>query len=185
MPIPDGNFRILRLAGGGVMMLLLVIGLQAPPATRGQEKRPARRPLTHQDYDSWRSLTGSQISRNGEYVAYSLIPQDGDGEIVVRRLANSLEWRQPRGWRPPAPLPDDPEAAQAAVAALNRATRPVFSADSRYLIFTIEPSRDELQKARREKKRPEEMPKNGLGLLDLATGQLVRVVRVKSFQVPA
>lgn len=184
MPIPDGNFRILRLAGGGVMMLLLVIGLQAPPATRGQEKRPARRPLTHQDYDSWRSLTGSQISRNGEYVAYSLIPQDGDGEIVVRRLANGQEWRQPRGWRPPAPLPEDPEAAQAAVAALNRATRPVFSADSRYLIFTIEPNRDELQKARREKKRPEEMPKNGLGLLDLATGQLVRVERVKSFQVP-
>lgn len=184
MSIPDGNFRISRLIGGGVMMLLLAIGLQSPPATSGQEKRTARRPLTHQDYDSWRSLTGSQISRNGEYIAYSLIPQDGDGEIVVRRLANGQEWRQPRGWRAPAPLPDDPEAAQAAVAALNRATRPVFSADSRHLLFTIEPNREEMLKARREKKRPDEMPRNALGLLDLATGQLARIERVKSFQVP-
>jgi dipeptidyl aminopeptidase/acylaminoacyl peptidase len=184
MHIRTETSRIARLAGGAVILLLLISLVGAPPPTRGQEKQPSKRSLTHRDYDSWRSLTGSQISRNGEYVAYSLIPQDGDGELVIRKLSSGEEWRHPRGWRAPSPLPDDPEAAQAAIAALNRATRPVFSSDSQWLFFIIEPNKEDVLKARREMKKAEEMPANALGLLDLQSGRLRRIDRVKSFQVP-
>src|ERR1700730_13278680 len=73
----------------------------------GQETS-LKRALTHQDYDSWHSIQSPQISRDGKVVAYAFMAQDGDSEIVVRNLASGAEWRAPRGYRPPAPPPDDP-----------------------------------------------------------------------------
>ncbi|MGH9847295.1 MAG: hypothetical protein ACREEM_52025, partial [Blastocatellia bacterium] len=159
-------------------------------AQQAQQAQPAqvtaaKRVLTHQDYDAWRSIQGQQISRDGKFVAYALLPQDGDGEVVVRDLSKG-EWRAPRGWRPPQPLPDfsDPAAAQTFLAAMSRIVRPVFTADSRFVLFTIEPNKADVLKARKEKKKPEEMPKNALGIMDLSNGQVMRIERVKSFQVP-
>src|SRR5262249_41760085 len=124
-------------------------------------------------------------SRDGKFIAYALIAQDGDGEIVVREIAKS-EWRYSRGWRPPLPPPDlsDPTAATNFINTMGRLTRPFFTADSRYLIFTIEPNKADVLKARKEKKKPEEMPKNALGIMDLSNGQVTRVERAKNFQVP-
>lgn len=62
-------------------------GQQTAP-TRAQQTATTKRPLTHQDYDSWRSIQASQISRDGKFVAYAFMPQDGDGEIVVRNVAS-------------------------------------------------------------------------------------------------
>jgi len=66
-----------------------------------------RRALTHQDYDSWHSIQSPQISRDGKFVAYTFMAQDGDSEVVVRNLVTGAEWRAPRGYRAPAPPPDD------------------------------------------------------------------------------
>ncbi len=144
-----------------------------------------KRPLTHQDYDSWKSIQASQLSRDGKWVAYALMPQDGDGEIIVRNVATGAELKTGRGYRPPTP-PPDPEAggSQAGGAANARLVRPVFTADSRFVIFTIEPNKADLAQARKDKKKPEDMPKNALGIFDLNSGQLQRIERVKSFQLP-
>ncbi len=152
-----------------------------------QQAKPAtlKQPLTHKDYDSWRSIQSSQISRDGKFVAYAYTPQDGDGEIVVRTVGSAVEWRAPRGYRPPVPPPDDPGANIAEFQqGQARLLRPVFTADNKWLVFGTEPTKAELSKAKKDKKRPEEMPKNGLGIMDLTNGAVVRVDRVKSFQVP-
>jgi dipeptidyl aminopeptidase/acylaminoacyl peptidase len=172
------------------MMIVCALALVFPgfPARTlaQQPAAAAKRALTHQDYDSWRSIQGQQLSRDGKWLAYVLVPQDGDGEIIVRNLTTGTEWEHGRGWRPPAPPPsgDDPAAMAAAFQALNRITRPFFTADSRFVAFTIEPDKAEVLKARKEKKKPEEMPKNALGLMDLSSGQVTRIEKVKSFQVP-
>lgn len=155
-------------------------------AQQATRQAAAKRALTHQDYDSWRSIQSPQLSRDGKFLAYAAIPQDGDGEIIVRNLTTGAEWRHPRGWRPPTPPPDtaDPAAAQNAFAALGRAARPFLTADSKYVVFTIEPAKADVLKARKEKKTPDAMPKNALGIMDLATGQVTRIERVKGFQVP-
>src|SRR5262245_4257057 len=146
---------------------------------------PAKRPITHQDYDSWRSITASQVSRDGKFVAYAYVPQDGDGEIIVRNIATGVDWRAPRGYRPPVPPPDDPGTNLAEFQAEQaRLLRPVFTADSRFLVFTTEPTKAEVNKAKKEKKKPEDMPKNGLSIMDLSNGTVTRVERVKSFRVP-
>src|SRR5262249_56200001 len=59
-----------------------------------------------------------------------------------------------------------------------------FSGDRRFAAFTIEPNKGDVLKARKEKKAPDAMPKNALGIMDLSSGQVTRVERVKSFQAP-
>jgi dipeptidyl aminopeptidase/acylaminoacyl peptidase len=174
--------------------LLLILGLLAmtgaivAPPQKAQQARPAaeKRALTHQDYDNWRSIQGQQLSRDGRFAAYAAIPQDGDGEIIARNLATNTEWRAGRGWRPPLPPPDlsDPTTAANFINMMGRIVRPFFTADGKYLLFTIEPNKADVLKARKEKKKPEEMPKNALGIMDLSSGQVTRVERVKSFQAP-
>src|SRR6185369_2692817 len=158
----------------------MLVAQQQPAATPA-----AKRALTHQDYDSWASIVASQVSRDGKFVAYAYVPQDGDGEIVVRNIATGVDWRAPRGYRPPVPPPDDPGTNVAEFQAEQaRLLRPVFTADSRFLVFTTEPTKAEINKAKKEKKKPEEMPKNGLGIMDLSTGTVTQVERVKTFRMP-
>jgi dipeptidyl aminopeptidase/acylaminoacyl peptidase len=169
------------------LALLATMGLAQQPAslTRAQQAPAAKRALTHQDYDSWRSIVSPQVSRDGKFVAYAYQPQDGDGEVVVRNIGTGVDWRAPRGYRPPVPPPDDPGANLAEFQAEQaRLVRPVFTADSRHLVFTIEPAKAEVAKAKKEKRKPEEMPKNGLGILDLSTGMVTRIEKVKTFRVP-
>jgi dipeptidyl aminopeptidase/acylaminoacyl peptidase len=155
------------------------------------QQSSAKRPLTHADYDNWRAIQGQTLSRDGKYVGYALVPQDGDGEIVVRTLATGKEWRAPRGAAPVNPPQRSPEAEPGPGPGPGGgfgqgpfAGRPFFTADSRFVVFQILPSKAEMEKAKKEKKRPDEMPKNAMGIMDLTTGEVTRVDRVKSFQVP-
>src|SRR6266404_2943097 len=153
------------------------------------QQAAAKRPLTHNDYDSWRAIQGQSLSRDGKFVAYALVPQDGDGEVVVRNLTSGVEWRAPRGAAPVNPPQRTPEAEPgpgpgAGFGQGPFAGRPFFTADSRFVVFQILPTKAETEKAKKEKKKPEEMPKNAMGIMDLSAGGVTRVDRVKSFQAP-
>ncbi|MFS8084994.1 MAG: hypothetical protein ACMG6H_05140, partial [Acidobacteriota bacterium] len=169
------------------MSLVCAIALMATSFAHAfsQSNAAPKRALTHQDYDSWRSIQAPQISRNGKFIAYAYMAQDGDSEIVVRNVATGAEWRAPRGYRPPVPPPDEstPNVAEI-IAAQARLVRPLFTADSRFLVFGVEPTKAEVNKAKKGKKKPEDMPKNALGIMDLTSGQVTRIERVKNFQVP-
>lgn len=157
-------------------------------AQSAQQATGPKRPLTHQDYDSWRSVQAQQISRDGKFVAYAFMPQDGDGEVVVRNVQSEAEWRAPRGYIPPVPPPDDPGVNVGEFLATQaRMVRPVFTADSRFVVFTVMPTKAEIAKAKKDKKKPEEMPKNALGIIDLTSApgsSFTHIEKVKSFQVP-
>ncbi len=166
-----------------VVLLISTLGAQAQKPVPAQAT--AKRPITHSDYDSWRSIQAAQISRDGNFIAYAYTPQDGDGEIVVRNIASGVEWRAPRGYRPPVPPPDDPGANVGEfLEAQSRLLRPVFTADTRFVVFGTEPTKAELTKAKKEKKKPEDMPKNGMSIMSLADGTVTRIERVKTFRVP-
>ncbi len=156
--------------------VLLAVSFLLSISAQAQQKRP----LTRDDFDGWRSIQGQAISRDGKFVAYASVPQDGDGEVVVRNLATGKEWRAQRGAQPTfVPTPTLGEGPPQVFGA-----RLFFTADSRFLAFQILPTKAETDKAKREKKRPEDLPKNALGIMDLATGEVAKIERVKSFQVP-
>ncbi|MFZ2999607.1 MAG: prolyl oligopeptidase family serine peptidase [Undibacterium umbellatum] len=116
--------------------------------------------ISHDIYANWRSIQGSVLSRDGNWAAYALVGQESDGEVVVRNLKDGRELRAPRG------------------------TTPAFSADGRYLAFAIAPTRVELDKAKKEKKKGDDLPKSGLGIMNLATGKVESLERVKRFAWP-
>ncbi|HTD03380.1 S9 family peptidase [Undibacterium sp.] len=150
------TFSLLLASGAVVAANTAVPVSQTPAATSGAPKRP----ITHDVYAGWRSIQGNALSRDGQWASYALTAQEGDGEIVARHLASGREYRYPRG------------------------TAPVFSADGRYVAFAIQPTRLELDKAKKDKKKPEDMPKPGMGMMDLATGKVEAIERVKRFALP-
>ena len=178
------RFARVSRQGASLICVLALLATTLLPAF-AQRTAVAKRPLTHADYDTWRSIVSPQISRDGKFVAYAYMAQDDDSDIVVRNIATGKEWRAPRGYRPPAPPPDVsiPGSAEL-IAEQARFVRPQFTADTRFVAFGIEPTKAELNKAKKEKKRPEEMPKTALCLMDLASGQVAKIDRVKNFQVP-
>lgn len=182
------NLRpILRAAA----LILLAGVLESAPQSKGSTKgqkasapaAPAKRPLAHRDYDAWRQVATPVLSRDGRYFAYSYMPQEGDGDLVVRDLKTGKEERYPVGALPPPPLPD-PDANPDAPPPV-RNVRISFTGDSRYVVSTSYPAKADTDKAKKEKKKPEEMPKGGLVIVDLATFASTMVASVKNVQVPS
>ncbi|HET7553665.1 MAG TPA: prolyl oligopeptidase family serine peptidase [Gemmatimonadaceae bacterium] len=139
----------------------------------------AKRPLTQAAFDSWRAIRDVALSNDGRWAAWSLVPQVGDGEVVLRDLRSGKEVRHTRGYigRPqmkPGATRDD----------AIRFPAPRFTADGKYLVFTIEPSREEYEKARHAKRgKDADRPRSSLGILRTADGQVDEVPRVKSFKL--
>jgi len=120
-----------------------------------------KKPISHDVYDGWKSIQGTKLSRDGVWVAYALTPQEGDGELVVRNLKTSTEYRAARG------------------------RNAVITPDSRFVVYELSPLKADVDTARKAKKRPDEMPKSGVGVVDLATGNVTIVAEhVKSFRIP-
>ncbi len=96
-----------------------------------------KRPLRHTDYDAWRDIHSQRLSPDGNYVAYGLFPQQGDGEVVVRNLKTGAEWRTPAGARPE---PSRPDPALENPVEDERPQRPnitvQFTPDSRFVVFS-------------------------------------------------
>src|SRR5262245_21456077 len=141
----------------------------------------SKRPLNHHDYDSWRSITSQKLSNDGKFLAYGLFPQDGDGEVVIRNLVTGKEQREPAGARPAATPSGEGEEGPAPVA---RSITLSFSRDSKTLVFSTFPTKAETAKAVRERKTGDAAPKDGMVIVDLASGKSTLVARVRRFDLP-
>ncbi|SPE38049.1 Peptidase S9, prolyl oligopeptidase active site domain protein [Candidatus Sulfopaludibacter sp. SbA3] len=138
-----------------------------------------KRPLNHQDYDSWRAIAGQRLSPDGKFLAYAAFPQEGDGELILRNLVTGKETRYPAGARPaPAAGSEEAPAVEARGATI------LFSSNSRTLVFSTFPSKGDTDKGKKEKKTPDQMPKDGMVIVDLASGQSTPIPRVKRFVLP-
>jgi len=148
----------LRSARWAAVLLFLCL---SGAGTGAQQASPShKKPITHAVYDSWKAIQGTKLSREGVWLAYSLTPQDGDGELVVRNLKTNAERRVPRG------------------------RDAVITSDEKFIVFNIAPIRKDVDAARKAKRCAEDMPKPGVGVLDLASGRVTPLAdRVKSFRV--
>ncbi len=127
--------------------------LAAPGLAPGQE-RPT---LTPTDYGRWEELGSSALSPDGRWIAYRVTRVSEENELRVRALDEDSTRVVPLG------------------------TGPVFSANSRWLAWSVEVSGDERKRLERENQpvRP------GAGLLDLKTGQRQSFEDVQSFEFDA
>jgi dienelactone hydrolase len=121
--------------------------LSAQPTTN-------KKPLTFADFGNWRSTSGVTLSRNGEYLAYVVGSENNDGEAVVRHVASGKEFRFP---------PANGTAYGGGA--------PQFTPDSKRVLLPQTPTKAALKKAKDDKAKAEDTPKNGLALVDLASGK--------------
>jgi dipeptidyl aminopeptidase/acylaminoacyl peptidase len=130
--------------------------LLLPAATVGQQKRA----LDHDAYDVWKSIVDQTISADGQWISYALNPREGDAELHVSNVQSEVTYTVARG----------------------RQAR--FTEDGRFLVFLIKPELALVREAKKEKKKPDQQPKDSLGILDLLSGEVTRAERVKSFAIP-
>ena len=134
----------------------------------------ARRPLTYDVFDYWRSIQGTRLSDDGQWLAYAITSQGDDGDLIVRNLASGKELRQARG------------------------TGPQFTPDGKFVIFTIVPPKaeDEAQRGQgaaapeaggrgggEEGQNQTQANRNSLGIMALPGGEVTTVPQISSFRL--
>ena len=58
------------------LFVACVIALFVAPV--GAQQSTAKKRISHDVYDGWKSIQGTKLSHDGVWVAYALTPQDGD-----------------------------------------------------------------------------------------------------------
>ena len=116
--------------------------------------------LTHSVYDGWKDLARPLISDNGEWVSFEINPQKGDGFLHLINLKTQSRDSIPRG-----------QDAQ-------------FSSSSDIMVFKIKQRENELHQLKLAKTKKEDLPKDSLGIYLLKADSLVRIPKLKSFQLP-
>jgi len=160
-----------------VILGLLIFALVFSTTSKAQEKRS----LTHEDYDSWKSLGSSAISPDGNWILYLETPQKGEADLVVINIKTSKEFRQTIGF-----------TGEGTTA--HRSARPQFSFDSTHVVFLVSPSQAEIKEAKKEKENKQDqiggrgnnnsVPKKKLGIMSLADGDVTLIEMVKEFKMP-
>ncbi len=141
----------------------------------------AKRPLNHKDYDGWHTIISQRLSNDGKYLAYGVFPQEGDGEVIIRDLITGKDTHLPAGARP-QPVPS--AVAEEGPPPEARVTTIAFSSDSKFVVFSTFPAKADTDKARKEKKTADQMPKDGMVIVNLASGQVTTIDRVRRFAMP-
>ncbi|MFH0990352.1 MAG: prolyl oligopeptidase family serine peptidase [bacterium] len=139
-----------------LVLLLIALVLLTPTLLAQTTKKP----LDHNVYDGWNRIAGDVISKNGKWILYSVEPQEGDAHLVVYNTESCRYDTIPR------------------------ATGARISEASDYAAFMIKPFFAEVKKMKIAKKKPDDMPKDTLGILHLATMKVTKIPRVKSFKTP-
>ena len=119
-----------------------------------------KKPLDHTVYDSWKSVGERLISNDGKFVVYTVIPQEGDGELVIQNPLTKYKKIISRGYSA------------------------VITEDSRYVVFKIKPAFQDTRQAKIKKKKNDDMPKDSLAIIELGSEEILKVSRTKTFKAP-
>ncbi len=133
-----------------------------------------KKPLTHDVYDTWKSIQGAQISRDGKWFLYIETPQKDDAFLVVKNPETGKIYRHIIGF-----TGEDTKAHSSAKATFNKEASHVI-----FLISKTKAEVDSLKKKKNGKKKNKKTTFRKIGILDLATGETVVIDSVKSFSLP-
>src|SRR6201996_3414543 len=138
-------------------LLLPVIIICAIVSASAQKTN--KKPLDHSVFDGWQSVAGDRISNDGKWILYTVRPQAGDAELVITDAANANKTRITRG-----------DTAR-------------FTSDSKYAILMIKPAYSVVRELRIKKKKPNEFPKDTMGIVTLGKPGIEKIPAVRSFKM--
>ena len=104
-----------------------------------------KKPLDHDVYDGWQSVSAVQLSPDGRLLSYEIKPQEGDGTLYLKNLSTGAELSVPRG------------------------TGLKWAQDASVGLFTVKAPFADTRQAKIDKKKPDEQPKDSLARINLRT----------------
>lgn len=120
-----------------------------------------KKPLDHTVYDGWQHIGERMISNDGKWVVYTIDPQQGDNELVIQTSDAKYKKIIPRGYSA------------------------VITEDSRFVICKIKPYFRDTREAKIRKRKPADMPKDSVAIIELGKEDIFKKDRVKGFKTPA
>ena len=137
--------------------LLLTSALLAVALSASAQKKP----LDHDVYDSWQSVSGVAISPNGRVITYAVNPQEGDGTLYFRINGKKGDHviPVPRGYQ--ARILDS----------------------ENYAVCLIKPEFQKNRRAKIKKLTGDKLPQDSLAIVNLMNGRIRKYPNVKSFQL--
>src|SRR3982751_6755290 len=123
-PTSGGPPMCLRLHGRTLITIVGALLALQWSLTAQSPATAAKRPLGYDVMDSWKSIQGTRLSDDGQWLAFATSAQGDDGELTVRNLRTGQEFKHARG------------------------TAPSFTPDGKFVIFTIaQPKAEEEREA--------------------------------------
>jgi dipeptidyl aminopeptidase/acylaminoacyl peptidase len=141
-----------RLRTSAVLAVAFVFAVVAPLHIEAQNA--AKRAFGLEDILKFRGLGATQLSPNGQWVAYRLSPLEGDTELVLKATSGTQEMTFPVG---------------------QGGGVLTFSDDSMWAVLTVAPTRREAQ-ANTRARRPNQ---NNVVLVNLATGEKTTIPKIR------
>ncbi|MEG0950202.1 MAG: prolyl oligopeptidase family serine peptidase [Bacteroidales bacterium] len=117
-----------------------------------------KKPLDHTVYDDWKSISENTISDNATYAMYLVKPQEGDTRLVITHLQTGRRIEVERGHSG------------------------ILSKDNQYAFCLIKPFYQDIRQAKIKKKKADDMPKDSLAIIHLATGKIEKIADVTAYK---
>jgi dipeptidyl aminopeptidase/acylaminoacyl peptidase len=145
-----------------IHIAILLFILLFPNYSGFSEEKAAEglRPLEDiQDILAWKSIRSATLSHDGQWFAFRLTPQEGNGDVIIRKTQEEKEYSFPAG-----------EAA-------GYSQDIVFSEDANWVAFTVYPEREEAKKLKKQKKKAY----NDVTLVNLASGEKIEFEKINRY----
>lgn len=119
----------------------------------------AKKPISVDDFASWKNLINSIVSSDGKQVAYELNPQKGDGMLIVKSI--------------------DAKKSDT----ISRAFDARFSPENDFIVYKLKQPEDSVRSAKKKKLKKEQMPKDSLGVLVFRHHKIYSFPNVKQYSI--
>ena len=123
-----------------------------------QKSFSQKKQLDHSVYDDWKSLSNVSVDDNGLYAAAIITPQEGDSKLFIQDLKKNKTFEH------------------------NRVSNYSLSPDGKYTVALLKAPFADTRQAKIDKKKPEEMPKDSLLIVDNETFAYHVLPNVKSYK---
>jgi dipeptidyl aminopeptidase/acylaminoacyl peptidase len=117
-------------------------------------------PIDHTAFDSWKNISAQNFSKSGKFIYYTISPQEGDAITELKDQQNKLIFR------------------------LERGSSSKITENEKFFISNIKPFFKETREAKIKKKKLDEMPKDSLLVLNIATKETINLGAIKNWKSP-
>ncbi len=148
-------------------VIIFIFSLTISAQSQDSNYTESKKVLDHSVYDSWNTLGKVKISDDGNWTIFEVNPLKGDGKLYIKNLKSGDEIFVERGYDA------------------------VFSPKNDFVVFKIKAENETIRKAKLNKKKPDEMPKDtaAIILIDVTKGEviensIIKIAGLKSFTIP-